>query len=247
MEKYIGKRVDPITETNKIQTIRFDTNVEANKRIGNSQKKPKTLYFCEHCNSGISDWSDAAGYENSRIKITNGTMMLPKAIAKAGEHTMCLDGMYCNLECLYNRLNNRLKRTTAQEDIVGYIPMDEKEKLFMDIWNPLQMKTHAKYPQSMFYLTNNQVYFEQDTRTEFFWCDNTLVWSKFKELGMAKEYIIVFIAKMLRETLKVETYIPSAGHMHRTSPADRNTVIHGFLPNSTANTKKTQTWKKLTW
>jgi hypothetical protein len=82
-------------------------------------KKPETYRRCEYCDKLILDVSPiaAAQYEAGMAEI-RGTLLLPKAIVARNKkcknettnHAAVLDGMYCSVDCLINRINQEMGR-----------------------------------------------------------------------------------------------------------------------------------------
>jgi hypothetical protein len=76
----------------------------------------KTFKYCEYCHKAWEDTSPSTEeeYENGLIEIKEGVMLLPKEfrIHKKGYPESCavfFDGVFCNADCLYQFLKNKLK------------------------------------------------------------------------------------------------------------------------------------------
>jgi hypothetical protein len=80
-------------------------------------KKVRQITNCEYCDKQIILDGPVHDeyYENGRIDIADGMILLSKAIVKkyhkkgfADDHARSIDGYYCNLECFINRIKNIL-------------------------------------------------------------------------------------------------------------------------------------------
>lgn len=76
-------------------------------------KQTELYYRCEYCDALIkmSNPPIEKDYENGRIEIKDGTMLLSKAFIdsrrngdKLKVYAISIDGMYCDVDCLVKRL-----------------------------------------------------------------------------------------------------------------------------------------------
>lgn len=72
-------------------------------------KKQETYSRCEQCDAMLPTDSppSKATYNSARIEIRNGTILLPARVVEANgndSHAADLSGVYCDKDCLYDRI-----------------------------------------------------------------------------------------------------------------------------------------------
>ena len=86
----------------------------------------------------------------------------------------------------------------------------EKEDFFLSFLNGCDIKITKDYPDSIFYLKNDKVLFEQDFRSKHFKVRYSLVWSVLRnKYFMEIQEIQSFIKKILINYLKLEDFTPT--------------------------------------
>ena len=75
----------------------------------------------------------------------------------------------------------------------------------MELIDDLEIKVdEEKYPYSIFFFKEDKLLFEQDSRSDVFWCNYDKIWSVFeKEYHMKYEEIQSFIKDMMEKHLKM--------------------------------------------
>ena len=73
----------------------------------------------------------------------------------------------------------------------------------------LEIVTHEKYPNSIFYKKNGKFVMEQDEKNKNFWFDYDTIWSFFEQFfGLEQKEIQGVLKSWLEDTLKLEGYTP---------------------------------------
>lgn len=82
-------------------------------------KKPYEITHCEYCDEIITLESPPSNkrYENGEIHITEGSILLPRAIVKknhkkgrSDSHAAYINGHYCGPQCLFRQIKKILRR-----------------------------------------------------------------------------------------------------------------------------------------
>ena len=79
------------------------------------------------------------------------------------------------------------------------------EKFLYDIFWNIKTYVSDEYPNSIFYKKDNDVLFEYDKKTEYFWCHYYKIWLVLKtEYGLNKQEIKDLIKGVVWEVLKLK-------------------------------------------
>jgi hypothetical protein len=88
---------------------------------------------------------------------------------------------------------------------------EEMEQWFKSLLNCLEIAINDNKPKSVFYIKNNEIFFElyQGSEKTCFFCDYNLVWSIFEKKYKLNYYEIqVFIKRMIEQYLKLSKVTP---------------------------------------
>ena len=86
---------------------------------------------------------------------------------------------------------------------------NKQEALFLSFLDGCEIKLSERYTNSIFYVKNDKVLFEQKLKSKYFYVTHDLIWSIFKyKYQMEYKQIQSFIKGMLETHLKLEGYTP---------------------------------------
>ena len=84
------------------------------------------------------------------------------------------------------------------------------ENFFLDILSDMEIKIDkVKYPNSIFFFKNDEVWMEQDLKKDRFWCDYNKIWTIFKnKFGFNDNEISLLIKGQVEKRFKMRVSAP---------------------------------------
>ena len=87
----------------------------------------------------------------------------------------------------------------------------DMEVFFLSFLEGCEIKISDKYPDSIFYIKNDKILFQQKMKNKYFWVEYDFIWSIFeRKYGLNYTETQAFIKDLLETHIKLEGYTPDS-------------------------------------
>ena len=112
--------------------------------------------------------------------------------------------------------------------------MNDPKVWFKSLLNSLDQKVYDRYPNSIFYVKDNEVYMEYDKENGYLWISYDKIWSVFQlKYHMEDLQIQRFIKDMMEEHYKLRGLTPYTGFTVYDVEVEEHYKLRGLTPGRT--------------
>jgi hypothetical protein len=115
-----------------------------------------------------------------------------------------------------------------------YLNRHPEEVFFRELVSKFEIKLSGDYPDSIFYMIDDEIYMRQNKKTKFIWIRYEDFWTVFQtKFGYNHQETQELLRGMLVKHLKLKGYTPPNGLYYSNGWLERHLRLKGYTPHST--------------